>query len=85
MSKDKGTGGYEEIFEFTPVGGFDIRNASRKFSQMMIDSLRPLVIHLPHASVEFEPGCTPQEIVDGYHSALKLGRAAFVYEGANDQ
>lgn len=71
MKKDKGTGGYEEVIEFTPVGGFDIRTAARNFSRMMRESLQPLIIHLPHVSVEFEPGCTPKEIVDGYHFAMK--------------
>lgn len=82
MSKGKDTGGYEEVFEFTPAGGFDIRVSARKLSKMMTDSLRPLIIHLPHASVEFEPGCTAQEIIDGYQEAMS---AAMVFAGANDR
>lgn len=58
------------FIEFTPSGGFDIRAAARNFSELMEQLDQSLVIHLPHVSVEFEPGCTPQEIVDGYNMAL---------------
>lgn len=72
MSKDWDDSGYsDEVIEFTPTGGFDIRTSAKNFSKMMRESLQPLVIHLPHVSVEFEPGCTAKEIVDGYHFAMK--------------
>lgn len=78
VAKDKDSGGFEEysdhIIECTPAGGFDIRSAARMFAKMMRESLAPLVIHLPHVSVEFEPGCTPKEIVDGYHYAMAQKR-----------
>ncbi len=64
----------EDVMEFTPMGDFDIRKAARNFSKMMHESLQPLVIHLPHVSVEFEPGCTAKEIVDGYHFAMDSAR-----------
>jgi len=62
---------YDHVIEFTPSGGFDIKSAARNFARMMEESMKPIVIHLPHVSVEFEPGCTAQEIIDGYHLALK--------------
>ena len=66
-------GGHEgdHVIEFTPEGGFNIRMAARNFADLMEHSNQPLIIHLPHVSVEFEPGCTPKEIIDGYNMALK--------------
>jgi hypothetical protein len=61
----------EHFIEFTPMGGFNIRTAAHHFSQIMESSGQPLVIHLPHISVEFEAGCTPKEIIEGYNQALK--------------
>ena len=46
----------------------------------METSGQPLVIHLPHVSVEFESGCTPKEIIDGYNMAM---RAKFVVKPSN--
>jgi hypothetical protein len=60
----------DHVMEFTPQVGFDIRSAARNFSKLMIDTHQALIMHLPHVSVEFEPGCTPKEIVDGYNMAL---------------
>ncbi len=72
MGRDRGNDGdYEEVIEFTPTGAFDIRASAKNFSRMMRESLQPLIIHLPNVSVEFEPGCTAKEIIDGYHFALK--------------
>lgn len=65
-------GDSEHVIEFTPEGGFNIRNAARNFAELMESSLQPLVIHLPHVSVEFEPGCTPKEIIDGYNMAMRV-------------
>ncbi len=62
----------EHVIEFTPDGGFNIHNAARNFAELMESSLHPLVIHLPHVSVEFEPGCTPKEIIDGYNMAMRV-------------
>ena len=61
----------EDVMEFTPEGGFNIRSAARNFANLMESSNQPLIIHLPHVSVEFEPGCTPKEIIDGYHHAMQ--------------
>ncbi len=76
-SKGKGTGSGNDqgdsggyIIEVTPEGGFDIRKAAHRFSRLMEELQQPLVIHLSHVSVEFEAGCTPGEIVDGYHHAM---------------
>lgn len=69
---DKTGGDSEHVIEFTPEGGFNIRNAARNFAALMESSLQPLVIHLPHVSVEFEPGCTPKEIIDGYNMAMRV-------------
>ncbi len=66
----EGTGD-DFVLEFTPDPGFDINHSAPRFSQMMEDRLQPLIIHLPYVSVEFEPGCTPDEIIDGYNQALK--------------
>jgi hypothetical protein len=63
--------GDDHVIEFTPEGAFDIRSAAKNFSRMMEDSNQSLIIHLPHVSVEFEPGCTPEEIIDGYHQGLR--------------
>jgi hypothetical protein len=60
-----------EVIEFTPNGAFDIRRAAQKFSTIMRDSCQDLIIHLPHVSVEFEAGCTPEEIIEGYHRAMR--------------
>lgn len=68
---NEGAGGDDHVIEFTPEGAFNIRTAARNFSAMMEESNQPLVIHLPHVSVEFEPGCTPQEIIDGYNMAIR--------------
>lgn len=64
------TVGQDHVIEFTPEGGFNIRTAARNFANLMEQSGQPLVIHLPHVSVEFEPGCTPKEIIDGYNQAM---------------
>ena len=72
--------GADHILEFTPEGGFNIRTAAHHFSQIMETSGQPLVIHLPHVSVEFESGCTPKEIIDGYNMAM---RAKFVVKPSN--
>lgn len=71
---------YEHFIEFTPEGGFNIRTAARNFANLMEQSNQPLIIHLPHVSVEFEPGCTPKEIVDGYNMAM---RAKIVVKPSN--
>ena len=68
---NEGTGGDDHVIEFTPEAAFNIRTAARNFADMMEESNQPLIIHLPHVSVEFEPGCTPQEIIDGYHMAMR--------------
>lgn len=61
----------DHVIEFTPEGGFNIRTAARNFANLMEQSHQPLIIHLPHVSVEFEPGCTPKEIIDGYNQAMQ--------------
>ncbi len=66
-----GTGDHEHVLEFTPEGGFNIRTAARHFSQLMEKSGQALIIHLPHVSVEFEAGCTPREIIEGYNQAMQ--------------
>lgn len=71
---------HEDVIEFTPEGGFNIRTAAGHFAQLMETSNQPLVVHLPHVSVEFEPGCTPKEIIDGYNQAM---RAKFVVKPSN--
>lgn len=67
---DDGEGADDHVIEFTPDGSFDIRRAASNFADMMEDLNQPLIIHLPHVSVEFEPGCTPEEIVDGFNQAV---------------
>jgi hypothetical protein len=59
------------VFEFTPQGGFNIHSVARRFATLMRESCQDLIIHLPHVSVEFEAGCTAQEIIDGYNHALR--------------
>jgi hypothetical protein len=71
---------HDHVIEFTPEGGFNIRTAAHHFAQLMETSGQALVIHLPHVSVEFESGCTPREIIDGYNQAM---RAKFVVKPSN--
>lgn len=71
---------HEHVIEFTPEGGFNIRTAARHFSQLMESSGQALIIHLPHVSVEFESGCTPKEIIEGYNQAM---RAKFIVKPSN--
>ena len=76
MTGRKGSGGEhgsgdDHVIEFTPEGAFNIRTAAQNFSRMMEESNQPLIIHLPHVSVEFEPGCTPDEIIEGYHQGMR--------------
>lgn len=59
------------VIEFTPDAGFDIRSAAMGFSTMMEDLGQDLIIHLPHVSIEFEVGCSPQEIIDGYKQGIE--------------
>lgn len=62
----------EDYMEFTPIPGFDIRQMAKKFSDKMAETHMPLVIHLPNGvDVEFEPGCTRKEIIDGYNLGMK--------------
>lgn len=63
--------GEDHVIEFTPEGAFNIRAVAKNFAQMMEEHNQPLIIHLPHVSVEFEPGCTPQEIIDGYYQGVR--------------
>lgn len=60
-----------DVIELVAEGGFNIRSAAKQLSLAMEENNLPLLIHLPHVSVEFEPGCTPKEIIDGYHFAMK--------------
>jgi len=63
--------GEDDVIEFTPDAGFNIRYAARHFARLMRDSGHPIILHLPHVSVEFEPGCTVQEIIDGYKQGME--------------
>lgn len=69
-------GGDDEIIEFTAGKGFNIRSHAKEFSQMMIDTGLDLILHLHNVSIEFEAGCTPKEIIDGYFYALQHKPAA---------
>ena len=73
MSRGKNTSGHDDdhVIDFTPGPGFDIRKAAKHIMEMMEDLGAPMVIHLPKVSVEFEPGCTRKQIIDGYNMALK--------------
>lgn len=72
MAKRGGTTGKsEEFISFTPSAGFDIRKSAAHFSELMEDTGQPLVIQFPNIAVEFEPGCTRKQIIDGYNQALK--------------
>lgn len=68
---ESGHHGGDHVIEFTPEAAFNIRSAAKNFSRMMEESNQSLIIHLPHVSVEFEPGCTPEEIIDGYHQGMR--------------
>jgi hypothetical protein len=81
MSKRKGGGKSgrsdddDEVLHLTPSAGFDIRKSAKQLMEIMQDTHQPIVIHLPNVSVEFEPGCTRKEIIDGYNMALKASIA----------
>ncbi len=68
------TGGDDHVLEYTPDGTFNIREAARDLAQWMEETGLSLLLHLPHVSVEFEAGCTPREIIDGYFYAMKKKR-----------
>lgn len=70
-SENEGFIGGDDVLEFTPQGGFNIHAVARRLSVLMRESCQDLVMHLPHVSVEFEAGCTPQEIIDGYNQAMR--------------
>lgn len=61
----------DHVMEFTPPPGFDIRTMAGEFAEIMAETMQPLLIRLPNLTVEFEPGCTPKEIIDGYKLGLK--------------
>jgi hypothetical protein len=67
----KGGGGNDDVIEFTPTAGFDIRKAAAEIKALMEELGQSLVIHLARISVEFEVGCTRKEIIDGYNRALR--------------
>jgi hypothetical protein len=61
----------ERVIEFTPEGVFNIRLAAPHFARLMDQSGQSLIIHLPHVSIEFETGCTPREIIEGFNQAMQ--------------
>jgi hypothetical protein len=74
MSKKSGSGkdgGGDDVLTLTPTADFDIRKEAQRLSELMITFERPLVLRLPHVSIEFEPGCTRKEIIDGYTLAIR--------------
>ena len=64
-------GGDDEVIEFTAGKSFNIRTHAKEFSDMMMETGLDLILHLRHVSVEFEAGCTPKEIIDGYFYAMR--------------
>lgn len=88
MATKGGKGGnhddHDQVIEFTPDAGFDIRFMAKQLADMMIDKELPVLMHLAHVSVEFEPGCTPQEIIDGYKQAM-AHKVKIKHSNANDE
>lgn len=83
----KGTqdmGDDEHVLEYTPDGTFNIRQSAREFALWMEETGLSLLLHLPHVSVEFEAGCTPREIIDGYFYAMQQKRGS-VPSNCNNQ
>jgi hypothetical protein len=68
---ERGDDAEDEVIELTPSVGFDIRNVAGDLVSLMTATQQALRIHIPHAVVEFECGCTRQQIIDGYYEALK--------------
>ena len=68
---DDDNGGDDHVLEYTPDATFNIRHAAREFAYWMEETGLSLLLHLPHVSVEFEAGCTPKEIIDGYFYAMR--------------
>jgi len=72
MAGKKNTPGEEGgVISLTPSAGFDIRKAAKNAVELMENLHQPLVIHLPDIDLEFEVGCTRQQIIDGYNQGLK--------------
>lgn len=78
MVKDSGgdDGESELVMEYTPPPAFDVRTVAHEFAHIMKETGHPLIINLPHMTVEFEPGCTAKEIIDGYNMAIKRKTSA---------
>lgn len=72
MAKKRNDGNDDDqVISFTPSAGFDIRKAAKDIKELMEDLGKPFVLQLAYLAVEFEPGCTRKEIIDGYHYALE--------------
>lgn len=59
----------EHFIEFTPDAGFNIKTAAKNLVKLMNDLEQDLVMQLPHVTVEFQYGCTVEEVIDGYNLA----------------
>ena len=81
-----GTGNEEDIvMVFTPDAGFDIRAMAETFAMLMVEENLPLLMRLPNGvTVEFEPGCSRQEIIKGYTKAMKNAQSKYVPSNSND-
>lgn len=79
-----GEGGSSHVIEYTPTTGFNIKHMAAQFAGWMEETGLPLLLHLKHVSVEFEPGCTPKEIIDGYNLAMEH-RMRVPHSNSNDK
>ena len=85
-SGDDNTGDSDYVLYFVPDAGFDIRSVAEAFSREMIEQEVPLVIPLPNETlVEFEPGCTAEEIIRGYRRALKKAQNKYSPSNSNSK
>lgn len=73
----------DHVLEYTPDASFNIRHAAQDFSLWMEETGLSLLLHLPHVSVEFEAGCTPREIIDGYFYAMQQQKRGSVPSNCN--
>jgi hypothetical protein len=71
MSDGDDAGKNTDALELTPGDGFDIKKSAAKLAKIAKEMQTPLIIRLPHRDVEFPPGSTKQQIIDGYVAALK--------------
>ncbi len=71
MSRRRNDNDEQDFLIFTPGPGFNIKASASHLVEMMEEQGLPLAIELPNVTVEFELGCTEEQVIDGYNQALR--------------